>query len=282
MATLDFEKKYTGKSTDEIGQLGNSINQLSFHLQNAIEDLKQSNQLLAEEVQKERRIDEMRKEFVINVSHELKTPIALVQGYAEGLKINVNSSEDDKNYYCDIIIDEASRMNRLVMQLLDLSRIEIGNVKPDMAEIDLESIAKEVVFKTKLLSDAKNLTVDFSGMHGVALGDFDMIGQVFTNYLTNAIRHSPNYGKIVISSETVSGKVRVSVFNQGDSIPEEDIPKLWEKFYKVDKARTRTDGGTGIGLSIVKAIMEAHGGFCGVCNREGMVEFYFELDSVSE
>ncbi len=280
IATLNFDKKYTGKSKDEIGQLGESVNLLSCHLQRVIDDLRQTNLRLEEEIRKERKIDEMRKEFVINVSHELKTPIALIQGYAEGLKINVNSSEEDKNYYCDIIIDEAVRMNRLVMQLLDLSRIEIGKVKPDLCEIDLKGISQEVCRKTRLLAEAKRLEIDLSGIEGAVLGDFDMIEQVLTNYLTNAINHTPEGGRITMSSEAAGGIVRVSVYNEGDPIPEEELPKIWEKFYKVDKSRTRTDGGTGIGLSIVKAVMEAHGGAFGAKNRDGGVEFYFELKGV--
>ncbi|MDP4109294.1 MAG: HAMP domain-containing sensor histidine kinase [Bacillota bacterium] len=282
MATLDFSKKYTGKSRDEIGQLGNSVNKLSFHLQNAIDDLRRSNLLLAEEVRKERKIDEMRKDFIINVSHELKTPIAIVQGYAEGLKVNVNSSEEDKNYYCDIIIDESHRMNRLVMQLLDLSCIEAGSEKPEMVGIDLQSLAKSVVTKTKPLAEAKNLRVDYKNVSGAIMGDFGMVEQALTNYVTNAIKNTPENGSVTLYSELKPGAVRMSVENEGSPIPEEELQKIWEKFYKVDKSRSRADGGTGIGLSIVRAVMEAHGGAYGAYNLDKSTVFYFELKSAAE
>lgn len=277
MANLDFSKKYTGHQKDELGALGENINILSEHLASAIQELKETNARLQEEVIKERKIDEMRREFIINVSHELKTPIALVQGYAEGLKVNITSSEEDKNYYCDIIMDEAERMNKLVMQLLDLSKIETGNQTPVVSAFCLYDLVNDVYLKTRLLSEEKQLSVVLSNLELGVLGDFDMIEQVVTNYLTNAIHHTPAHGKIRIFAVVREQTVRVCVENEGDPIPEDALSKLWEKFYKLDKARTRANGGTGIGLSIVRAVMEAHGGAYGVSNTENGVLFYFEL-----
>jgi signal transduction histidine kinase len=164
------------------------------------------------------------------------------------------------------------------MQLLSLSRIELGNLRPELCEIDLKSKVEQAVAKIRLLAEAKGVVIDMSGLKSTAWGDFDMMDQVLTNYLTNAIEHTPPGGKVRIFEEDRGERVRVSVFNEGEPIPEEELPKIWEKFYKIDKARTRTGGGTGIGLSIVKVIMEAHGNACGVINRENGVEFYFEMD----
>ena len=136
IARLDFSKKYTGKDRDELGELGRSLNQMSDILESSIEEMQQMNAQLQREIEEKQHIDDMRREFIVNISHDLKTPIALIQGYAEGLRVGINESEEDKNDYCDIIIDEAKRMNHLVRQLLDLSRIELGNTVPNLSEFD--------------------------------------------------------------------------------------------------------------------------------------------------
>lgn len=280
VAKLDFSKKYTGKNTgDEIGQLGASINQMSDYLDKAITDLKDMNDRLETEIEKKQRIDDMRKEFIINISHELKTPIALIQGYAEGLRVGINESEEDKNYYCDIIVDEAHRMNHMVLQLLNLSKIELGNTVPVYSEIDLYELAETVVSKTRVMWQEKQLNIDLSGIgEEVVQGDWDMLEQAVTNYMTNAIDHTPQGGTVALSSATDQSHYIFCVRNQGPHLAEEEMDKIWDKFYKLDKARTRvTGGGSGIGLSIVRAMMNAHHGGCGVRNTEDGVEFYLTL-----
>lgn len=279
VARLDFTKAYTGDSQDEMGDLGRSINQMSQYLKNAIEDLKQINVQLAAEIEKKEQIDAMRKEFIINVSHELKTPIALVQGYAEGLRININSSEEDKNYYCDVIIDESKRMNKMVMQLLALSKIELGNVTPECSEILLTELCGRIVEKVKKLSEEKGLTFDVSGLTGTEIwADYDMIEKVITNLLTNAADHTPKGGTIRLKAYLKDAKTVCEVFNSGNGIEEAELSKIWDKFYKLDKARVRVSGGgTGIGLSIVRAMVEAHKGKCGARNVKGGIVFWFEL-----
>lgn len=280
VARLDFSKKYTGEqTTDEIAQLGESINQMSEYLDHAITDLKDMNDRLEAEIQKKERIDEMRKEFIINISHELKTPIALIQGYAEGLRIGINESEEDKNYYCDIIVDEAHRMNHMVLQLLNLSKIELGNTVPMYSDIELYELAESVVAKTRVMWQEKNIHIDLSGIgEEVVRGDCNMLDQAVTNYMTNAIDHTPEGGTIALSSESDQNHYIFRVRNQGEQLDPEEMDKIWDKFYKLDKARTRiTGGGSGIGLSIVRAMMTAHQGGCGVRNVEDGVEFYLTL-----
>jgi signal transduction histidine kinase len=280
VAQLDFSKKYAGSSdSNEISQLGQSINQMSDYLDHAITDLKNMNDQLETEIQQKQAIDDMRKEFIINISHELKTPIALIQGYAEGLRIGINESEEDKNYYCDIIIDEAHRMNRLVLQLLNLSKIELGNTVPVYSEVDLYDLAETVVSKTRVMWQEKQLRLDLSGIGDeVVCADYDMLEQAVTNYLTNAIDHTPVGGVITMTSETDQMHYIFRVRNQGSQLAVEEMEKIWDKFYKLDKARTRVSGGgSGIGLSIVRAIMIAHHGGCGVNNVEDGVEFYLSL-----
>lgn len=280
VAQLNFSKKFTGTTaTGEIAQLGQSINQMSDYLDHAITDLKEMNDRLEAEIRQKQTIDDMRKEFIINISHELKTPIALIQGYAEGLRIGINESEEDKNYYCDIIIDEAHRMNRLVLQLLNLSKIELGNTIPIYSDVDLYELTESVVSKTRVMWQEKSLHLDLSGIGDeVVRADYDLLEQAVTNYMTNAIDHTPEGGTITLSSGADQNHYLFRVRNQGSQLAPEEMEKIWDKFYKLDKARTRVSGGgSGIGLSIVRAIMTAHHGGCGVQNVDDGVEFYLSL-----
>ncbi|MDO4174667.1 MAG: HAMP domain-containing sensor histidine kinase [Eubacteriales bacterium] len=279
IAKLDFSKRYSGEYDDEIGELGKSLNQMSDYLESAILDMQHMNEQLQREIEEKQRIDDMRREFIINISHDLKTPIALIQGYAEGLRVGINESEDDKNYYCDIIVDEAKRMNYLVHQLLDLSRIELGNVVPNLSHFDAYELMEAVVEKTQVMWQEKQLHIDLSGIGEQELcADYDMLERAVMNYMTNAIDHTPMGGRICLSTGTDTRHILLAVRNEGESLATEEMDKIWDKFYKLDKSRTRVSGGgSGIGLSIVRAIMRAHHGGCGVRNVEGGVEFYLSL-----
>lgn len=280
VARLDFSKKYKGTETaDEIRQLGESINQMSDYLDESITEMKDMNLRLEKEIKQKQKIDDMRKEFIINISHELKTPIALIQGYAEGLRVGINESEEDKDYYCEIIMDEAKRMNHMVLQLLNLSKIELGNTLPMYTDVEWYELAESVVSKTKVMWQEKNIQIDMSGIgDDTVRGDWSMLEQAVTNYVTNAIDHTPNGGRITLSSSSDSQHYIFKVRNQGPNLDPEEMDKIWDKFYKLDKARTRVSGGgSGIGLSIVRAMVNAHHGGCGVTNTEDGVEFYISL-----
>ncbi len=281
MSSLDFSKRYPVKSHDEIGHLGESINSLSEQLEKSIFELRQANEKLTEDIKRERKIDEMRKEFITSVSHELKTPIALIQGYSEGLKINVNDDEENKNYYCDVIMDEATKMNKLVRQLLDLSQIEAGEIPLEKSGFELSEFVEYLLRKNSIVFNEKNIDVVFEkGGNIFVKADYERIEQVLTNYLNNAVNHVDDKKSIKIGIRRLDDydKARVTVFNSGRHIPEQSMAKIWSSFYKVDKARTRAYGGTGVGLSIVRAIMEAHGNKYGAGNSDGGVEFWFEID----
>lgn len=279
IAKLDFSKKYTGNYDDELGELGKSLNQMSDYLESAIHEMQQMNEQLQTEIEEKQHIDDMRKEFIINISHDLKTPIALIQGYAEGLRVGINESEEDKNYYCDIIVDEAKRMNYLVHQLLDLSRIELGNTVPNESDFDAYELAEAVVEKTQVMWQEKQLHIDMSGIgEEVLRADYDMLERAVMNYMTNAIDHTPEGGHIYLATAADTRHIVLTVRNEGSSLAPEEMDKIWDKFYKLDKSRTRVSGGgSGIGLSIVRAIMNAHNGGCGVRNVDGGVEFYLSL-----
>ena len=280
MAKLDFLTKYRARlNGNEIDELGQHMNEMSEALENTISELKTANAELRKDVEKRTQIDNMRVEFLNNVSHELKTPIALIQGYAEGLKDNIADDEESRDYYCDVIIDESAKMNRLVMQLLSLNKLEFGNEQLQMEYFDLVGLIHGVLQGMNLMLQQQNAEVYFPYQHPIYVwGDQFKIEEVFTNYMSNALHHLDYARKIDIQIITEKDVVKTSVFNTGDRIPESELAKIWEKFYKVDKARTRAYGGTGIGLSIVKAIMEAHGQHCGVENYENGVAFWFTLE----
>lgn len=281
MTNLDFSNRYNGKRKDEVGKLGRSINTLSDKLEDTITELKTANIELEKDIARKTEIDEMRKDFLSNVSHELKTPIALIQGYAEGLQDNINDDdEESRNYYCEVIIDEAHKMNSMVKKLLSLNEIEFGSNKLSLEHFDIVELVRTVTSSFEILAKTDGARVIFNEYRPVYVwADESMIEEVVTNYLSNALHHIDENKIIDVSfKETAEQKIRVSVFNTGKNIPEEELDKLWIKFYKVDKARTREYGGSGIGLSIVKAIMDQHQQKYGVKNHTGGVEFWFELD----
>ena len=279
MNHLDFDAKYEGKSRTEIALLGQNINQLSETLETTISELKSANNELLRDIEKKNKIEKMRTEFLSNVSHELKTPIALIQGYAEGLKEGVNDDEESRNYYCEVIVDEALKMNQMVQKLLTLNQLEFGNKTVSLERFDVVDLIRNYLQSSVLLCEQKGVQLkmeDYPPIH-VWADEFG-VEEVFNNYFTNAMNHVDGEKIIEVQVQPTENKVRVSVFNTGAPIPEDSIAHIWEKFYKVDKARTRAYGGSGVGLSIVKAIMDSMNQPYGVLNYDNGVEFWFELD----
>ena len=285
MANLDFSHKYRiTDADDEINNLGKSINAMSDKLEKTIKQLRDTNIELEKDIEEKSKIDEMRKSFISDVSHELKTPIALIQGYSEGLLENVNTDEESRRFYAEVILDETNKMDKLVKQLLELMKLEYGKREFEDTKFNIVAVEKEVVRKSKVMLEEKQVEVQIKSSDEImVLADDFYIEQVITNYLTNAIKHVEEIqGLKEISIENVvdveKNKVRVKVFNTGKNIKEEDITRIWNRFYKVDESRNRQDGGTGIGLSFVRAIMNNYGNQYGVMNKENGVEFYFELN----
>ena len=280
MVDLDFNAKYESNQSNsyEVEELGNHINRLSENLERTISELKTANVELQDDIEKKIQIDEMRKEFLSNVSHELKTPLALIQGYAEGLQECINDDAESREFYCDVIIDEADKMNRMVKKLLTLNQLEFGNDQVIMERFDMTELIRGVANSTKILMEQKGIRLELEDSEEAWVwGDEFKVEEVITNYMSNAINHADGEKLIRVFYTRSEDKLRVSVFNTGQPIPEEDIDKIWVKFYKVDKARTREYGGSGIGLSIVKAIMDSFHQQCGVINHEDGVEFWMEL-----
>ena len=284
IAKLDFSENYELLGTgDELDNLGESINELSLELENIIGKMKKDNIDLEKDIEKKSKIDEMRKQFISDVSHELKTPIALIQGYAEGLVENVNTDEENKNFYANVILDEANKMDKLVKRLLELMKLEYEERKFNDKNFDIVELVREVIRISKVKLDEENIEVIFDEKEPIyVFADDFYIEQVVSNYFTNAIKNvkeinSKKQIKVSIEKSDEQGKVRISIFNTGNNISEENINRIWNRFYKVDSARKREDG-NGIGLALVKAIMSKYNNNYGVNNVEDGVEFYFELN----
>lgn len=281
MSNLEFDAKYSRPdyATIEIDELGVHMNELSQTLEETISELKMANNELKQDIKKKEHIDEMRKEFLSNVSHELKTPLALIQGYSEGLKECINDDEESREFYCDVIIDEADKMNKMVKKLLTLNQLEFGNEVVEMTRFNLTELIQGIINSSRLMASQKGVTINFYNSEPLYVwGDEFKVEEVIVNYISNAMNHAEEEKRIDIFCEKRGEILRTRVFNTGKHIPQEDLDKVWVKFYKVDKARTREYGGNGIGLSIVKAIMDSFHQQCGVQNVENGVEFWMELD----
>ena len=282
MAKLDFDAKYTKRGDNEIDVLGSNFNKMSETLEETIRQLKNANLELQKDVENKTRIDNLRKEFLANVSHELKTPIALIQGYAEGLKENVSDDPEQREFYLDVIMDETMKMNQMVKKLMTLNQLEFGEDKPEMEYFNVVSLLEYFIQSSEIITKQKGIEVIFEEPSPVYVwADEYMTEEVFRNYFNNAIQYADGDKQIRVSVTPLEdvGKVRIGVFNTGRRIDEDVKKRLWDKFYKADKARSREYGGSGIGLSIVKAMMEAMGQAFGVENKENGVEFWFELET---
>lgn len=284
MANLDFDEKYElTEAEDELNELGHNINIMSEKLEKTIKQLRNNNNQLEKDIEEKSKIDEMRKQFISDVSHELKTPIALIQGYSEGLLEDVNSDEESRKRYAEIILDETNKMDKLVKQLLELMKIEYGKMEFNDGKFDICELIKEVIRRCKMMSDEKKTSINFKEAEPIYVyADEFYIEQAFTNYVTNAIKHvkevnQEKYIEVTIEVNRERNVVRVNVFNTGDNIEEEYIDKIWGRFYKKDESRNRNDGGTGIGLALVKAIMANYNSKYGIINKRNGVEFYFEI-----
>ncbi|MBR3165860.1 MAG: HAMP domain-containing protein, partial [Lachnospiraceae bacterium] len=279
MADLSFDVRYDGHDSNEIGVLGRNMNHLSDSLQETVTNLRAANEKLESDLREKEQLDEMRRLFLSNVSHELKTPIALIQGYAEGLTEGIADDPDSTRYYCEVIADEAGKMNEIVKRLLSLDAIESGKMQITYSDFDLCELIRGIGESSRKLAADKDVRLEFDLPDELQVhADEFMIEGVLQNYFSNAWHYVSDPGTVTAYYRDVYGRARIYIRNTGSCIPEEHIQHIWDKFYKIDKARTRAYGGSGIGLSIVKAIMKTHNSRCGVRNTEDGVEFWFEVE----
>lgn len=279
IAELDFSAKCPVNSNDEIGSLGKTLNFLSEKLGITLNELKTANENLKGDIEKEKQLERMRKEFIASVSHELKTPISLIEGYAEGLKDGIPKG-DDISYYLDVIIDESKNMNSLVCDMLDLSQLESGNFKLKILKFNIFELINSIYKKYSNSINDKHLRLDISAdlSNILVSGDPSRIEQVINNLVSNAIRYTPINKTITITLKIQGDSMMVQIDNEGSFIENDDLDRIWDKFYKVDKSGNKHLGGTGLGLSIVKNILFLHKSNFGVLNTNSGVCFYFTLD----
>ena len=283
MSAMDFTAKCEETSDDEIGNLAITLNFLSSTLKNTLDDLKLKNKKLEEDIEKERKLEEMRKDFVASVSHDLKTPIGIIEGYAEGLKDGIATGEDAL-IYLETIIDESHKMNKLVTNMLELSKLESGNLELVIEKFNILRLIQRIIKSFKLEFDSKEIKIELQTdlEYCYVLGDVFQLDQVITNLISNTLKYTPSKNKVIITVNKTEEVVNISVENKGAHIPEEEIENLYSKFYRIDKARNSSNNSNGLGLAIVKRILTLHESSYSLFNTEDGVKFEFTLKKVDD
>lgn len=282
LAKLDFTEQPEIHSKDEFGELSSSMVALSRNLDAAMQELTHANVKLQEDVEEKRRSEELRKELIANISHELKTPLGIVKGFAEGLQDGVAS--DKRERYLALIVSETDRMNALIMDMLELSKFEAKAVQLQPRSIALVSLIQRVSDSFSQQLETKQLqlrinTDEEDGEELLVLADPRRLEQVILNFMSNAIRHAAENSTITISIKRLSPRKVITVIeNIGPPIPEEDLSRIWDHFYRVERSRDRKSGGTGLGLAIIRHILELHGSEYGAANTKQGAAFSFTLD----
>lgn len=278
ISNLDFTHQCEPSDIEEISILSDSINGMSDSLETALVDLQQKNKKLQDDIEQEKTLDNLRQVFISGVSHELKTPIAIIQGYAEGLQLFVESDPEMAKKYSDTIMSETQRMNDLVMRLLDVTKYQSGAYKLMYESFSLYDLTDSWIERNSEILKEKGITakntVDKSF---IAFGDSFIMSTVLNNYMSNAVSHVSGDMEITISAKENDGIYTVSVFNTGTPIAAKDIDQIWNSFYRADKAMSRAQGRFGLGLAIVAAIQKLHEQDFGVINHENGVEFWFNV-----
>ncbi|MDR2089501.1 MAG: HAMP domain-containing histidine kinase [Clostridiales Family XIII bacterium] len=276
VANLRFDTRADENlSTVELSELSASINAMAENLKRMIADLKDKNERLQSDIDRQLQLDRMRREFVANVSHEFKTPLCLLQLYSENLKDNIDSA--DKDFYCDTIIDEVNRLDAMAKSLLDIASLENGLSGMRTEALDFSGFCKGLLARMDPLFDG--IELDANLQEGLFVeGDGHYLEQAVRNYLVNAVSHTAAGGRVSVSLRRSGGRAFFSVFNEGKPIAGEDVSRVWESFYKTDRARARAEEShAGLGLYIVKTIVNAHGGTYGLINNADGVVFWFML-----
>ncbi|MBQ9913810.1 MAG: HAMP domain-containing histidine kinase [Clostridia bacterium] len=274
---MDFGETCPPFKIKEIHELGSNINSLSASLSSALGELQNENRRLEMDIEMKRRMEKTMRSFMANVSHELKTPISIIQGYAEGMKFGIGC--DSTEEFCDIIIEESDKMNNLVCRLMEYLQYGNENYRVNKITFNIASFIRECVdLRSHRIKEADaDITVDIDErLYGY--GDTELLSNVFNNYLSNALSHLDYEKKIVITSKDMGSCCRISVFNTGRQIPGSDIENIWQSFYRADKSHSRAEGRFGLGLSIVAKLQDLHGQRYGVMNRENGVEFWFDIE----
>lgn len=276
IGNLDFSEVCPPFRIRELGELSRSVNALSSSLDITMRDLQKKNERLENDIEKERKLEEGRKQFIANASHELKTPIAIIQGYAEGIRFAQTS--DDVEEYSGVIIEEAQKMNKLVVRLLELMRFENGGRVASFQSLPIRQAVLDCVSSRKKYLEDNGITLEISINESfIGFADRDLFERVFNNYFSNALSHIEGEKKLRISCEVAGDFYRLSLFNSGKPIADEDIAHIWNSFYRADKAHSREQGRFGLGLAIVAEAQILQRAKYGVINHKDGVEFWFDV-----
>ncbi len=280
MAELDFSKRVVVTSTDEVGELGENVNRMAEVIQLYTAELRTANDQLVSDIDERLRAEQAQKQLVSNISHELKTPLALISGYAEGLREGMAEQPEVRDEYCDVILDESRRMTRLIHQLLRLAKLQSFVGTPQKERVELAGLAMEMLGGFHLSAQRKDVSLEYEFCQDAAvLADPDACEQVLRNYMLNALAHVNEGGTLRVSlCDTEEGHIRLEVFNTGSHVSPENADRLWDSFYRADQGRSRDGGEVGLGLSIVKAHMLRHAMPFGVYNTGDGVVFYAEWE----
>lgn len=278
IASLDFSSKTDIDRNDEIGALAKNINTVSVSLDKALTELREKNAQLQEDIEKERLLEKMRQDFVSSASHELKTPIAIIRGYAEGLKMNISEEDGTSTEYCDIIINEADKMNELVVNMLEQSLYSTGTTQTEKEEFNVRQYIEDFLQTAAPIFKEKGITVKTKLHDATVYGDIKQMTTVLSNIVLNACSHAQGEKLIEISTQSENSFVKVNVFNTGSHVEDKDKDSIFTSFYRADKAHSRKEGRFGLGLSIVKTIVTNHECDCGFENTENGVSFWFTME----
>lgn len=282
MVNMDFSYRANIKRGDELEELGDNINFLSSELEKNIGQLKLSNMKLKDEVEKRRKIDELRKEFIASVTHEIKTPVTVINTHAEMLLYDLIENQEEGKEYLKTIMSEGDNISTLLNELIKLIKLEEKIVDIEIEKLELFDLLREESSKYKIDLAKKNVSLILNLEEDlVALGDEFKIRQVVNNLLSNGVSYVEDGGELRVNLETVEDKARIEIINTGSSIPEDKVENIWKAFYRVEKSRNKKYGGTGLGLTIVNGILERHGSEFGVENISDGVKFWFTLKKVS-
>ncbi|WP_244833742.1 HAMP domain-containing sensor histidine kinase [Clostridium sp. BJN0001] len=274
---LDFSDPILIKSGDELEILAQSVNNLSEKISSSLDELNKKNKSLIEYIDKEKKNDELKREFVSSVSHELKSPISVIWGYAQMLCKHLIKDEKENDYYLDIIKEESERMQVIVSDLLDLYKLQSKTFKLKFEKVSIDNLIDKIVRKNYLIFNEKKIEVSIDLQKADVFCDVIRIEQVIQNYINNAVSHVDENKKISIKINNQSEYVIVSVFNSGKNIDEKDMDKIWIGFVRSDKVRNYKEKRVGLGLAIVSQIIKLHNGECGVKNISDGVEFFIKL-----
>ncbi|APF25613.1 HAMP domain protein [Clostridium sporogenes] len=281
MAKLDFTKKCTVKGEDEIGELSQSLNDLSDNLRISMEELQRANEQLLDDIAKEREIEKKRREFIATISHELKTPITILKGQIEGMLSNIGIYKD-RNKYLKRNLEVLNDMEYMVKETLEISKLESQGFKPKKEQVSLSKIVEECIYNTSFISKRKNIFIDKNIKEDLFVcGDSKLLKKVVNNIITNAINHSPENEKVYASLYEERDKIILKIENTGIYIEENELKEIFKPFYRIEKSRNRKSGGSGLGLYIVKMILDAHNGKYSISNSEKGVEFKLCLKKYS-